>query len=74
MMRISLILLGALAVTGGGYFLIQQLRDSGKQEVQIEALQTQIELRRQIDEAIRDAPTGRDDSLRLLEQYLDSQR
>lgn len=61
-----------LALTSGGYFLIQQIQDSGKTELEIETLRDQIETRERIDDAVRNSPTTSDDSRSVLRDFLDS--
>lgn len=54
----------------GGYWMIQQLKDIGRQEVQIENLQENLETREKIDEAVRNTPTDRNGSLGVLTDFL----
>jgi len=70
-----LILVGlVLGATGIGYLTIQRIQDTGRQELQIEQLQDQIDLRKRIDDATRTSPTNVDDADRVLQQFLDSNR
>lgn len=59
-----------LVVMGIGYAAIQYFQKTGKQDLQLEILQDQIETRERIDEAIRNAPTGVDESRSVLEQFI----
>lgn len=61
-----------LVATIGGYFVTQRLQDIGRQEVQIEKLEQDIQIRNRIDDAVRNAPAGRDDSIGVLDDFLNS--
>lgn len=61
-----------LLLTLGGYYLTQELRNSGKTELQIETLREQIETRERIDDAIRNSPTTSGDSRSLLTNFINS--
>jgi hypothetical protein len=61
-----------LVVTTAGYFAIQHIKTIGKQELQIEKLQEDLQIRRRVDAAIRTAPSDRDGSLRVLDDFLNS--
>ena len=63
-----------LGAIGLGYLTIQWLQDTGKQELQIEQLENQIDLRRQIDEADRTSPRNATDADSLLREFLDANR
>jgi hypothetical protein len=67
-------LIGAvlLTVTTGGYLMTQYIKTIGKQELQIEKLEQGIQTRKRIDAAIRNAPSDRDGSVRVLEGFLKS--
>lgn len=54
------------AITAG-WVLIQRIQDSGKAELKIEQLETNIRVRNQIDEGVRTSPRDVDSALRLLE-------
>ena len=49
-----------------GWWLIHFIQDTGKTELKLENLQEQIEVRRQIDDAIRTAPRDVESALELL--------
>jgi len=61
-----------LAATIGGYFVTQHIKTIGQQELQIEKLQQDLDRRKRIDAAIRNAPSDRDGSLRVLDDFLNS--
>lgn len=56
----------ALVATLLGWWLIHYIQDTGKTELKLENLQEQIEVRREIDAAIRTAPRDVESSLELL--------
>lgn len=70
MIRIWLIVAALSGLIIGGYFLTQQLKDSGKQELQIEQLRDQLEIRERIDDAIRNSPTTSDGAVELLNDFI----
>lgn len=72
--RTPILVAVVLAVIGVGFTTIQWLRDTGKQELQIEQLQEQLDIRKRIDEADRTSPRNVDDADRLLREFLDSNR
>lgn len=51
-----------------GWTLIQRIQDSGRADLKIEQLETNIQVREAIDEGIRTAPRDVDSALRLLER------
>lgn len=61
-----------LVSTITGYFVIQRIKTIGKQELQIEKLQEDLQIRKKVDAAIRTAPSDRDGSLRVLNDFLNS--
>lgn len=61
-----------LGVTIGGYFLIQRLQDIGRQDLQIERLEQDLQKRGRIDDAIRNTPTGRDGAVGVLNDFLNT--
>jgi len=61
-----------LVATIGGYFVTQHIKTIGQQELQIEKLQQDLDRRKRIDAAIRNAPSDRDGSLRVLDDFLNS--
>ena len=61
-----------LVATTVGYLMIQHIKTIGQQELQIEQLQNGLETRKKIDVAIRNAPSDRDGSLRVLDDFLSS--
>ena len=61
-----------LVATTGGYLMTQYLKTIGKQEEQIKNLQEDQEIRRKVDAAIRNAPSDRDGSVRVLNDFLNS--
>jgi len=74
MLPIKAYLIGTalLVVIIGGYFVTQQLKTIGQQEQQIETLQEDQEIRRKVDAAIRNAPSDRDGSIGVLDDFLGS--
>jgi len=61
-----------LVVTIGGYLMTQHIKTIGQQELQIKQLQDSLQTRKRIDAAIRNAPSDRDGSLRVLDDFLSS--
>ena len=61
-----------LIAAGSIYATIQWLQDTGRQEIQVKQLETEIETRKNIDEAIRTSPRGADDADSLLREFLNS--
>lgn len=61
-----------LVATTGGYLMTQYLKTIGKQEEQIKNLQEDQEIRRKVDAAIRNAPSDRDGSIGVLDEFLGS--
>jgi hypothetical protein len=59
-----------LVATIGGYFVTQHIKTIGQQEIQIEKLQQDLDRRKRIDAAIRNAPSDRDGSIRVLDDFL----
>lgn len=72
MTRIWLIGAALLVITTGGYFLIQRIQDTGKQELKIEQLQEQIQTRERIDNAVRNSPSTSDGAVELLNDFINS--
>ena len=72
MTRLYLIGTVLLVVTIGGYFLTQRLQDIGRQELQIEKLEENLQIRNRIDAATRNAPVDRDGSVGVLNDFLNS--
>lgn len=72
MTRLYLIGTALLVVTIGGYFVTQRLQDIGRQELQIEKLEENLEIRNRIDAATRNAPVDRDGSIGVLTDFLES--
>lgn len=72
MTKVYLIGTALLVATIGGYFVTQRLQDIGRQEVQIEKLEQNLQIRNRIDDAVRNAPTSRDDSIGVLNDFLDT--
>lgn len=71
----TIILAGlVLGAIGIGYLTIQRIQDTGRQELQIEQLQDQIDLRKRIDDAVRTSPTSVDAADRVLNEFLNSNR
>ena len=60
-----------VAITGG-YFVIQYIQNTGRQEVQIEKLEENLQIRNRVDAAIRNAPVGRNESVGVLDDFLRS--
>ena len=71
-LKVYLIGTALLVATIGGYLMIQYIKTIGQQELEIEKLQQDLERRKRIDAAIRNAPSGRDDSIRVLDDFLNS--
>jgi hypothetical protein len=71
-MKVYVIGTALLVATTVGYFAIQHIKTIGKQELQIEKLQEDLQIRRRVDAAIRNAPSDRDGSLRVLDDFLSS--
>ena len=71
-MKVYLLGIALLAATTGGYFLIQYIQDTGRQEVKVENLEQTIQTRSRIDAAIRNAPVDRDGSVGVLTDFLQS--
>lgn len=61
-----------LVVITGGYFAIQYIQDIGRQEIQIEKLEENLQIRNRVDAAIRNAPVSRDESIGVLDDFLRS--
>ena len=61
-----------LVATTGGYLMIQYIKTIGKQEQQIEKLEKDLQTRKRIDAAIRNAPSDLDGSVRVLDDFLTS--
>ena len=61
-----------LVITIGGYLMTQHIKTIGQQELKIQTLQESLETRKRIDAAIRNAPSDRDGSLRVLDDFLSS--
>lgn len=59
-----------LVVTGLGYGVIHYIQNTGELRQQIEVLERELEKRERIDEAVRTAPTDRDDALGVLRDFL----
>ena len=72
MTRLYLIGTVLLVVTIGGYFLTQRLQDIVRQELQIEKLEENLQIRNRIDAATRNAPVDRDGSIGVLNDFLNS--
>ena len=71
-LKAYLIAAALLVATTVGYLMIQHIKTIGQQELQIEQLQNGLETRKKIDAAIRNAPSDRDGSLRVLDDFLSS--
>lgn len=72
MTRIYVIVAIVLVLSGVGFFVTRSLVDTGRKEVQIETLTEQIQIRREIDEAVRDTPPGRDGAIGVLRDFIGS--
>jgi hypothetical protein len=72
MIPLKVYLIGAalLVTTIGGYFVTQRIKTIGQQELQIEKLQEDLQIRKKVDAAIRNAPSDRDGSIRVLDDFL----
>ena len=73
-LKVYLIGAALLVATTAGYFVIQHIKTIGRQEVKIEQLQQDLQIRRRVDAAIRNAPTDRDGSVRVLDDFLRSRK
>ena len=71
-LKVSLIGAALLVATIGGYFVTQRIKTIGQQELQIEKLEEDLQIRKKVDAAIRNAPSDRDGSLRVLDDFLRS--
>ena len=71
-MKVYLIGTALLVATIGGYLMIQHIKTIGQQELQIEKLQESLQIRKRVDAAIRNAPSDRDGSLQVLDDFLNS--
>jgi hypothetical protein len=71
-MKVYLTGIVLLVATIGGYFVTQHIKTIGQQELQIEKLQQDLDRRKRIDAAIRNAPSDRDGSIRVLNDFLRS--
>ena len=71
-LKVYLIAAVLLVVTIGGYLMTQHIKTIGQQELQIEQLQNSLETSKKIDAAIRNAPSDRNGSLRVLDDFLSS--
>ena len=71
-LKVYLTAAALLVVTIGGYLMTQHIKTIGQQELQIEQLQNGLETRKRIDAAIRNAPSDRNGSLRVLDDFLSS--
>lgn len=71
MVSSRLYLLGGLVVAllAGAIWLFNFVEESGSDRRDLEILTDSLEVRERIDEAIRTSPGGRDDAIRLLEQF-----
>jgi hypothetical protein len=69
-MKVYLTGIVLLVATIGGYFVTQHIKTTGQQELQIEKLQQDLDRRKRIDAAIRNAPSDRDGSIRVLDDFL----
>jgi hypothetical protein len=70
--RQIILVVSVLVAIGIGFLMIQRIQDSGKQELQIEQLERQIEARERIDEAIISSPTNSDSARGVLQDFIDS--
>ena len=61
-----------LVATTVGYLMTQHIKTIGQQELKIEQLEQNLQTRKKIDAAIRNAPTTRDESVRVLNDFLNS--
>jgi hypothetical protein len=71
-LKAYLIAAALLVATTVGYLMTQHIKTIGQQELQIEQLQNGLETRKKIDAAIRNAPSDRNGSLRVLDDFLSS--
>lgn len=61
-----------LVATTVGYLMTQHIKTIGQQELQIEKLEESLQTRKRIDAAIRNAPSDRNGSIRVLDDFLSS--
>lgn len=66
---IAAVLLVAITV---GYLMTRHIKTIGQQELQIEKLEESLQTRKRIDAAIRNAPSDRNGSIRVLDDFLSS--
>lgn len=71
-LRIMLLVAGVSVAMGLGWLVIQQIQNTGRQEIQIEQLEEGLEIRRRIDESQRNAPTNVDGANSVLLDFLQS--
>jgi hypothetical protein len=71
-MKVYLIGIALLVATTIGYFVTQHIKTIGQQELQIEKLQEDLQTRKRVDAAIRNAPSDRNGSIRVLDDFLRS--
>jgi predicted Holliday junction resolvase-like endonuclease len=71
-LKVYLIVAVLLVATTVGYLMTQHIKTIGQQELQIEKLEESLQTRKRIDAAIRNAPTTRDESVRVLNDFLSS--
>ena len=72
MTKVYLLGTALLVATIGGYFTIRYIQNTGRQEVQIEKLEENLQIRNRVDAAIRNAPVGRNESIGVLDDFLRS--
>jgi hypothetical protein len=61
-----------LVATTVGYLMTRHIKTIGQQELKIEQLEQNLQTRKKIDAAVRNAPTTRDESIRVLDDFLSS--
>ena len=71
-LKVYLIAAALLVATTVGYLMTQHIKTIGQQELKIEQLEQNLQTRKRIDAAIRNAPSSRDDSIRVLDDFLNS--
>lgn len=71
-LKVYLIAAVLLVATTVGYLMTRHIKTIGQQELQIEKLEESLQTRKRIDAAIRNAPSDRNGSIRVLDDFLSS--
>lgn len=65
-----LLAIAVLVAIGAGYWTIQFIQDTGKDEIRMEQLENEVDTRERIDRAIERSPSDRDGALGVLRDFL----